>query len=419
MLLNRIWIALILAGFLTALAKLLFFHDVDVFPFMLKSIIELMETGIKFLLSIAGVMILWMGLMSVGERGGVIAGLTKATQPFLRRLFPGVPEGHPALGHIMMNFSANMLGLDNAATPLGLKAMSSLQELNPDKERASNAQIMFLVLNASSLTLLPVSVLAARLSAGAANPADVFVPILIATYCSTLTGLLLCIIRQRIRLDWVLIGGIGVMTGLMGLLIWHFAGLSKDKLDVESNNISGIFFLSIILIFILAAARKRVNVYDAFIDGAKQGWDTVIKIAPYLIGMFLAVGFIRYSGALDVLLKGFAWLYAHIASLFTPHADLRFIDGLPTGLMKPFSGGGARALMIEAMTAPPKGPGPDSIPGRLACIIQGSTETTFYIAAVYCGSVGIKHSRYMIPFGLLADLAGLIASIILVYVFFG
>lgn len=415
MVLNYVWIAFFLVGFIVALVRMFVFSDLTILPAMLDAVFEMAKTSFDIVLGLVGIMTLWMGLMKIGEAAGVIGALSRITSPFLRRLFPEIPKDHPAFGQIMMNFSANMLGLDNAATPLGLKAMSSLQELNPDKDRASNAQIMFLVLNASSLTLFPMTVLMFRAQAGAENPTDVFVPIIIATFFSTITGLLLCMFRQRIKWDLVLAGTIAGISALVGLLIWHFSSLDKEQMSVESKAISSVFILGIVIIFITAGLLKKINVFDTFVDGAKDGFSFTVKLLPYVLGMLVAIAVFRASGAMDWLLMGIRETYLAIAGVFTDSPRSEFIEGLPVGLMKPLSGGGARALMLEGM----KTYGADSIPGRVGCIIQGSTETTFYVVAVYLGSVGIKKSRYTLGYGLLADLAGMIAAIVMTYLFFG
>ncbi len=422
MVLNYVWIGFFLVGFLLALGKFVLFvcgfpeyGGATIFPAMLDGIFEMAKTAFEIILGLVGIMTLWMGLMKIGEMAGVVHAFSRVVSPFMRRLFPEIPHGHPAMGHMMMNFSANILGLDNAATPLGLRAMSSLQELNPEKERASNAQIMFLVLNISSLTLFPISVLMFRAQAGAANPTDVFVPIIIATFFSSLTGLLLCIFRQRIKPDVVLIGGILSLIVAVGLLIWYFSGLTKDQINYQSKLASSILIIGLVIAFITTGWIKKLNVFDAFIDGAKDGFMFTIKLLPYVLGILVAIVVFRVSGAMDVVLLGIEKVYVGIAGLFIEHPRTDFIPGLPTGLLKPLSGGGARALMIESMETY----GADSIPGRLSCIIQGSTETTFYVVAIYFGAVGIKKTRYTIGYGLLADLAGIIAAICVTYLFFG
>ncbi|GAB4130970.1 MAG: nucleoside recognition domain-containing protein [Bacteroidia bacterium] len=415
MVLNYVWIAFFLVGFIVALIRFGMGNN-DILPAMLEALFNMAKDSFEIVLGLAGIMTLWMGLMKIGENAGVIRGLSKLVSPFMRRLFPEIPKDHPALGQILMNFSANLLGLDNAATPLGLKAMSTLQELNPDKEKASNSMIMFLVLNASSLTLFPVSVLMYRAQAGAANPTDVFVPIIIATFFSSITGLLLCIFRQRLNiLDPVLLGGLAIIFGIIGFMIWHFGSLTREELEVQSKIVSSLFILGIIIFFIAAGLFRKINVFDSFIEGSKDGFLFTMSLLPYVLGMLVSIVIFRTSGAMDFVLQGIELLYVNIASLFTDNPRTDFIPGLPVGLMKPLSGGGARGLMLEAM----KTYGADSIPGRLGCIIQGSTETTFYVVAVYFGSVGIKKTRYTLGFGLLADLAGVIAAVVMTNLFFG
>ncbi|HLG02861.1 MAG TPA: nucleoside recognition domain-containing protein, partial [Bacteroidia bacterium] len=387
----------------------------DIFPLIMTALFETAETAFKLVLGLVSIMTLWMGLLKVGEDGGVIRSIARFTGPFLRRLFPEIPPDHPAMGQIVMNFSANVLGMDNAATPLGLKAMTSLQEINPEKDRASNAQIMFLVLNSSSLTLFPMTIIALRGTEKAANPTDVFIPIIIATFFSTLTGLLLCTFRQRIRWDFVLLSGIFLLSGLVAFMIWHFASLAQDQLNWQSKLITAILILGLIAWFIARGFLARINVFDSFLAGAKDGFGFTLKLLPYILGILVAVAVFRASGCMDAVLWAIEKSYVAIAGIFVEHPRTDFIPGLPTGLLKPLSGGGARGLMVETMIHY----GADSIPGRLSCIIQGSTETTFYVLAVYFGSVGITKTRYTLGYGLLADLAGLIAAIFVTYVFFG
>jgi spore maturation protein SpmA/spore maturation protein SpmB len=422
--LNYIWIGFFLIGFLVALIKFILhycghpeFGGHDIFPLMLDGLFSTAKSSFELILGLVGLMVLWMGMIKIGEDGGVIGAVSRFVSPFMRRLFPEIPKDHPAMGQILMNFSANVLGLDNAATPLGLKAMSSLQEINPDKERASNAQIMFLVLNASSLTLFPMSVLMFRAQANppALNPTDVFIPIIIATFFSSLTGLLLCSFRQRIKWDWVLISTVSGAALFVGLLIAYFGSLTPEQMSSQSRIISSSVILSLLIWFITAGFVKRINVFNSFLEGAKDGFSFTIKILPYVLGVLVAVTVFRISGAMDAVLWAIENVYVLIAGIFTDHPRTDFIPGLTTGLMKPLSGSGARGLMIDTMNTY----GADSIPGRLACIIQGSTETTFYVVAVYFGSVGIKNTRYTLGYGLLADLAGIIAAICVTYLFFG
>lgn len=411
MVLNYIWIGFFVVAFVVGLVQLLFFQDYTVFERIMTSSFDMAKFAVMDIaLPLAGIMTLWLGILSVGERAGAIRVLAKITGPFFNKLFPEIPKDHPAHGQLLMNFSANMLGLDNAATPMGLKAMQSLQELNPDKEKASNAQIMFLALNTSGLTVIPVSILAQRAILGAANPTDVFIPILIATYVATVTAILYVGFRQRLQLlNKTVIGWIGGITlALVALMAW-FSGLSPEAMSKTSGILSNLTIFGIIIAFFLGGLYKRVNVWDAFIDGAKSGFETSVKIIPYLVGMLVGIGVFRASGAMELLTDGIAWVVASLGF------DTRFIDALPTAFMKPLSGSGARAMMVESM----KTYGPDSFTGRLSCLFQGAADTTFYIIALYFGSVGIKHTRYAVVAGLIADLAGVIAAVLLAYLFFG
>lgn len=367
------------------------------------------KTGFEISLGLTGVLTLWMGIMKIGERGGAVAVMSRLISPFFRRLFPGLPKDSPAHGSIMMNLAANMLGLDNAATPMGLKAMQQMQDVNPQKQAASNAQIMFLVLNTSGLTIVPVSIMVYRAQLGAANPTDIFIPILIATYFSTMAGLIAVALYQRINLfDKVILAYLGGVSALIGGVIWYFSSLDKEALTVASNLASNIILFGIIISFIGMAALRKINVYDAFIDGAKDGFSTAIKIIPYLIAILVAIGVFRASGAMQVLMDGIVRLVEGLGF------NAEWVNALPTALMKPLSGSGARGMMIDTMTIY----GADSFAGRLACTFQGAADTTFYIIAVYFGSVGIKNTRYAIPCGLIADLAGVIAAIVVAYLFF-
>ncbi len=409
MILNYIWIAMILLAVLVGIIQFAFFGQADVFNEIVNSTFSSAKTGFEISLGLTGVLSLWLGIMKIGEKGGVVQGFSKVVAPFFSRIFPEVPKGHPAFGSMFMNISANMLGLDNAATPMGLKAMQQLQEINPDKTKASNAMIMFLVLNTSGLTLIPVSVMTYRAQLGAANPADVFLPILLATYFSTLAGLLSVCIAQKIRVwDKVILGVIGTLTLLIGLLLWGASRLPQETLTKWSAIVASVILLAVIVGFIIAAMVKKVNVYDAFIEGAKDGFKTAIGIIPYLIAILVAVGMFRASGAMDLLVKGMAWCFAAVG------LNTDFVAALPTALMKPLSGSGARGLMVDAMTQY----GADSFVGRLVSILQGATDTTFYILAVYFGYVGIKDTRYAVVCGLIADLAGIIAAITIGYIFF-
>lgn len=409
MVLNYIWIGLILIAFLVGIVQATAFGQADIFNAIVNSTFDSAKSGFEISLGLTGVLSLWLGIMKIGERGGVVEGFSRVVQPFFSRIFPEVPKGHPAYGSMFMNISANMLGLDNAATPMGLKAMQQLQELNPDKQRASNAMIMFLVLNTSGLTLIPVSVMVYRAQLGAANPADVFLPILLATYFSTLVGLLSVCIAQKISLrDPVLLTTITGMTVVIGGVLWGVSYLPQETLTKWSTIFASIVLLTVIVSFIIAAMVKKVNVYDAFIEGAKDGFKTAVGIIPYLIAILVAIGMFRASGAMDLLVQGFGWLFA----LMGINTD--FVAALPTALMKPLSGSGARGMMVDAMTQY----GADSFVGRLVSIMQGATDTTFYIIAVYFGYVGIRDTRYAVVCGLLADLAGIIAAIIIGYMFF-
>ncbi len=392
-----------------AAGKLLFWGDLNIFKVMVDSLFGAAKTGFELAIFLTGALCLWMGFMRVGEKGGAVQLLSRAVSPLFKRLFPEIPSNHPAVGSIMMNFSANMLGLDNAATPLGLKAMTELQELNPEKETASNAQIMFLVLNTSGLTLVPVSILAYRSAAGSGAPSEVFLPILLATFCSTLIGMTYVAVRQKINLFHPVVltylGGLAAMV--VGLL--YLVSVRPEYADVISSVGGNVLLISIIALFFILAMRKKVNVYDEFIEGAKGGFDVAITVIPYLVAMLAALAVFRASGALEGLLDGIRWVFITMGIAYT-----EFIDALPVALMKPFSGSGARALMLEAFSEY----GVDSFKGKLAATFQGSTETTFYVLAVYFGSVGIKNTRYAAGAGLIADLAGIIAAIFISYMFY-
>lgn len=409
MVLNYIWIFFFVTAFVVGLFKLLWDGDTEVFSAMIKSTFDMSKTGFEISLGLTGVLTLWMGIMKVGEKGGAVGVLSWLINPFFKRLFPELPPDSPAYGSIMMNIAANMLGLDNAATPMGLKAMQQMQEVNPKKEAASNAQIMFLVLNTSGLTIVPVSIMVYRAQLGAVNPTDIFIPILLATYFSTIVGLMAVAIYQKINLFnkvvmAYLIGGTVIIAGV----IWYFSTLDKSMVTTVSSIASNLILFSVIISFILMAFFKRINVYEAFIDGAKDGFGIAIKIIPYLIAILVAIGVFRASGAMDVLMTGVERMVQGLGF------DTEFVRALPTALMKPLSGSGARGMMIDTMTTY----GADSFAGRLACTFQGATDTTFYIIAVYFGSVGIKNTRYAVPCGLIADLAGVIAAIVIAYLFF-
>jgi len=410
MVLNYVWVAFFVIAFLTATAKLIFWGDTEVFGEIMNGTMESAKLGFEISIGLTGVMTLWLGLMRVGEKAGVVELFGKLVAPFFQRLFPEIPENHSATGSILMNFSANMLGLDNAATPLGLKAMKELQTLNPDKDRASNAQIMFLVLNTSGLTLIPINVMVYRAELGAVNPSDIFVPILLATFFSTLTGIIVTAIYQKINLlDRVILIYLGTLSVLVGLIIWLFSGLTQEETRIVSSTASNVILFSIIITFIGLAVFRKINVYETFIEGAKEGFKTAIVIIPYLVAMLVAIGVFRNAGAMAFLIDSIELLIKSLGI----NAD--FVAGLPTAIMKPLSGSGARGMMVETM----KTYGADSFQGRLASVLQGSTETTFYVLAVYFGVVGIRNTRYAVVCGLLADLAGIMASILLAYLFFG
>ena len=409
MLLNRIWIGMFLIAFVVAMSKLIFWHDIDIFKHLVDALFSAAETGFTIAIGLTGMLCLWLGIMKIGEDGGAVRLLTKLVSPLFSRLFPEVPKDHPAVGAMMMNFSANMLGLDNAATPIGLKAMGELQKLNPEKEKASNAQIMFLVLNTSGLTIIPVSVFALLASNGMSSPSSVFLPILMATFCASIVGLVVVSIKQRINiLNWVVLSYLGGIALLLGGLLFYIQR-HPEQSDVISNIFGNTLIFSIIAGFILMAMRKKVNVYESFVEGAKDGFTVAIKIIPYLVAMLAAIAVFRASGSLDALLDG-----VKAAALFAGIAASEWVDALPIAMMKPLSGSGARGALQEVINTF----GVDSLQTKIGATMQGSTETTFYVLAVYFGSVGIKNSRYAAGVGLLADAAGLIAAIIISYIFF-
>lgn len=409
MVLNYIWIAFFLIAFVVALVRLLFWGDLEVFPAMMNGAFESAKTAFEISLGLTGALSLWLGVLRIGEQGGVIQVLSRWLSPVFVRLFPDIPKGHPVMGNIFMNLSANMLGLDNAATPLGLKAMEELQTLNPKKDTASNAMIMFLVLNTSGLTLIPVSILIYRAQAGAAQPTDVFLPILLATFLSSLVGVVTTAIFQKINLlNRVLFLTLGGASLLMASMVYGLSLLSATMMNTASTTMANILLFSIIILFILAGWRKGVNVYDAFVEGAKEGFSTSVRIIPYLVAILVAIGVFRASGAMDQLIGGLQWLVAATGS------NTDWIAALPTAVMKPLSGSGARGMMVDAMNTY----GADSFVGRLSCIFQGSTDTTFYILAVYFGSVGIRRTRHAVSCGLIADATGIIAAIFIAYFFF-
>lgn len=409
MVLNYIWIAFFLIAFVIAAVRLVFMGDVEVFPAMMNSTFDSSKTAFEISLGLTGVLSLWLGIMKIGEKGGVVNVLARVLSPVFTRLFPDIPKGHPVTGSIFMNVAANMLGLDNAATPLGLRAMEQLQELNPKKDTATNPMIMFLVLNTSGLTLIPVSIMVYRAQMGAAQPTDIFVPILLATFFSTVAGIVVTSIYQRINLlNRTMILTLGGMSAVVAGIIWGFAQLDKAQMNIVSTSVANILLMLIIVVFILAGMRKKLNVYDAFIEGAKEGFATAVRIIPYLVAILVGIGMFRASGAMDMLIDGIKWLVAALGG------NTDFVGALPTALMKPLSGSGARGMMVDAMSTY----GADSFVGRLACVFQGSTDTTFYILAVYFGSVGVRYTRHAVACGLLADLAGVVAAIAICYMFF-
>jgi len=410
MVLNYIWIAFFIIAFLIALVKLVFWGDLTVFPAMMDSTFSSSKTAFEISLGLTGVLALWLGIMKIGERGGIINVLARVLSPVFTRLFPDIPKGHPVTGSIFMNIAANMLGLDNAATPLGLKAMEQLQELNTKKDTATNPMIMFLVLNTSGLTLIPISIMVYRVQMGAAQPTDIFIPILLATFFSTLAGIIVTSLYQRINLlNRTLLLTLGGASAVIAAIIWGFSRLDSETMNQTSTTVANILLMTIIIGFILAGMRKKVNVYDSFIEGAKDGFQTAVRIIPYLVAILVAIGVFRASGAMDMLIGGIRWGVEAVG------IDSDFVAALPTALMKPLSGSGARGMMVDAMTTF----GADSFVGRLSCVFQGSTDTTFYILAVYFGSVGIRYTRHAVACGLLADLAGVIAAIAICYMFFG
>ncbi len=410
MVLNYIWIAFFITAFAVGLVRLVFLGDTDVFPAMIDSTFSSSKTAFEISLGLTGVLSLWLGIMKIGERGGVVDMLARLLSPIFTRLFPDIPKGHPVTGSIFMNIAANMLNLDNAATPLGLKAMEQMQELNTKKDTATNPMIMFLVLNTSGLTLIPVSIMVYRAQLGAAQPTDVFVPLLLTTFFSTLTGIIVTSIYQRINLiNRTMLITLGSLCTMVAAIIWLFSRMDGETMNTVSTSVANVLLMTIITGFIVAGVRRRVNVYDAFIDGAKEGFGTAVRIIPYLVAILVAVGVFRASGAMDMLIDAIR------STVEMCGGDSSFIGALPTALMKPLSGSGARGMMVDAMTTY----GADSFVGRLSCIFQGSTDTTFYILAVYFGSIGVRHTRHAVVCGLLADLAGVIAAIAIAYMFFG
>lgn len=409
MILNYIWIGFLLIAFIIACIQLIFSGNMTIFTDLLNSTFDSAKTGFEISLGLTGVLSLWLGIMKIGEKGGVIAFFSRMVAPFFSKIFPEIPKNHPAMGNIFMNISANMLGLDNAATPMGLKAMKDLQDINPDKEKASNPMIMFLVLNTSGLTIIPINIMVYRAQMGAANPSDIFLPILLATFFSTLAGLVSVALIQKINLFQraIILTLIGFTAGILGLM--HLISrLPREEMALWSNFAAAFILLSIIVSFVVMAMIRKVNVFEAFIEGAKDGFNVAIGIIPYMIGILVAIGLFRVSGAMTMIIEGVR-VVVELTGMNT-----EFVDALPTALMKPLSGSGARGMMIDAM----KTYGADSFVGRLTSVIQGSTETTFYVLAVYFGSVGIKNSRYALGCGLIADLAGIIAAIVIGYLFF-
>ena len=409
MVLNYIWIAFFLIAFCIATIRLVFMGDTEVFPAIINSTFDTSKTAFEISLGLTGVLSLWLGIMKIGEKGGVVNALARVLSPVFTKLFPDIPKGHPVTGSIFMNIAANMLGLDNAATPLGLRAMEQLQGLNPKKDTATNPMIMFLVLNTSGLTLIPVSIMVYRAQMGAAQPTDIFVPLLLATFFSTLAGIVVTSIYQRINLvNRTMLLTLGGMSAAIAAMIWGFSQMDKTQMNVVSTSVANILLMLIIVVFILAGMRRKVNVYDAFIEGAKEGFATAVRIIPYLVAILVGIGVFRASGAMDMLIDGIKWMVASLGG------NTDFVGALPTALMKPLSGSGARGMMVDAMTTY----GADSFVGRLSCVFQGSTDTTFYILAVYFGSVGVRYTRHAVACGLLSDLAGVIAAIAICYMFF-
>lgn len=409
MALNYVWVFFFLITFVVAIIKLIG-GDTEIFQNIVKSLFDSASTGATISLGLIGMMTFALGIMKIGEKGGMITIFARLVGPFFHKLFPEIPKNHPALGSVLMNFSANALGLDNAATPLGLKAMKELQELNPKKDTASNAQIMFIVLNASSLTLLPISIMAYRQEAGAGQPSDVFLPILIATFFSTLAALIMVALYQKINLfNKTILLYLGTLTVAIGGLLYYFSTLEQSQIEVISRVVGNLVLFSIFISFIALAFYRKINVYDAFIEGAKEGFSVAVNIIPYLVAILVAIAVFRSSGTMDFLVDGIAYLIASVG------LDTSFVEALPVAFMKPLSGSGARGLMVELMNTN----GADDFAARVACVIQGSTETTFYVLAVYFGSVAIKNTRHALPCALIAELVGVVAAIIVAYVFFG
>lgn len=409
MVLNYIWVTFFVLAFVIGLVKLLFLGDMEVFPNIMNSTFETAKTAFELSLGLTGVLSLWLGILRIGEKGGLIRALARILSPVMTRLFPDIPKNHPVFGNMFMNIAANMLGLDNAATPLGLKTMEGLQELNPKKDTATNPMIMFLVLNTSGLTIVPISILVYRAQLGAQQPTDVFLPILLATFAATVGGIIVTSIYQKINLlNKTILLTLGGACLFVALIVWGFTVMDKDTLNTVTTNAANLLLMMIIMLFLWSGVRKEINVYDAFVEGAKEGFTTAVRIIPYLVAMLVAIGVFRASGAMDWLIQGLQWIFQHLG------IATDWVGALPTALMKPLSGSGARGMMIDTMTTY----GADSFVGRLSCIFQGSTDTTFYILAVYFGAVGISKTRHAVVCGLLADLIGVIAAILVAYLFF-
>ncbi len=409
MVLNYIWVFFFIIAFVIGLIKMIFFGDMQVFPEMVNSTFDMAKSGFEISLGLTGVLTMWSGIMKIGEKGGIVNIISRLIGPFLNKLFPELGSNHPAYGPMMMNFAANMLGLDNAATPMGLKAIGEIQKTNPHKDTASNAQIMFLVLNASGLTILPISIMVYRAQLGAIDPSDIFIPILLATFFSSLTGLITVSLYQRINLwDRTIISYLSGLTLFIFALIYWTSSIPQESLSLYSKVFSNLILFSIIIAFLLLGLRKKINVYETFIDGAKEGFTTAVKIIPYLVAILVGIGVFRASGAMDYMTAGVKWGIEAIG------INSDFVGALPTALMKPLSGSGSRGMMVDAM----KTFGPDSFVGRLSCIVQGAGDTTFFVLAVYFGSVGIKKTRYALTCALIADLVGAIAAILIAYLFF-
>ncbi|MFT7421931.1 MAG: spore maturation protein SpmA [Arcticibacterium sp.] len=411
MVLNYVWSSFFLIAMIVALIKYFFFQDQLIFEALVSGIFDSARTGFEISLALTGIMTLFLGILKIGEKAGAIRFLSRIIGPFFNKLFPEIPKDHPAHGQMIMNFSANMLNLDNAATPFGLKAMESLQELNTSKDTASNSQIMFLVLQTSGLTLIPINIMTYRASMGAADPSDVFMPLLISTYFATVISLFVLMIKQKIPIwDRTILGWIGGISAAILMLLWYLSTLDQTEIQDFSKVYSNLILFSVIVIFILGGLRKQIDIFDTFIDGAKEGFHVAVKIIPYLVGMLVAISVLRNSGVLSAITDALGFIIGLLGM------DTKFVEALPVAIMRPLSGSGARGLMLEAMS--PENGGPDSFVGRLVCIFQGTTDTTFYIVALYFGSVGVTKVRYAIQYGLLADFVGIVAAILIGYMFF-